>query len=420
MRDVDGRPLGEGKAPPNARRGVPFERRDCPYPGHRRGLPMNVSALKHMRTHWQTVLTYLQELRQRCMEHSSRPDLTWWDVHRICVAAISVPAYLTLRAERPVQDGALPPPAAALYKAMIGVYTVVRAMLKEHAAQPLPAPSVEQLQTYAETKNYLTANHEACAGPPGLIAELLSVLLGRATVNRDHCVEMDNTTIVGDVTALSRAVNDQLLLADAMTCFDHLSEARLLKDLARVAELKQRHPQSGDILGERVQSHALRLARDVDLPNLTRATETYFDHIRTLASNESTRLHAYVSGKSGPQEQTREVQDFIRQCGYGWAKEDKIRTWLSQALLSYADARRAHRQCVQRLENTVAKRLGLPQKPFEHPLEGSVLLPRHHVHAWLENLVGLHINIKCTEIQLLGRYQQLVVAKPSAGDSPVI
>ena len=51
LRDVEGRPLREGRTPAEHLRPDDIEYKACPYSGSRSGKPMNTSALRQMGAH---------------------------------------------------------------------------------------------------------------------------------------------------------------------------------------------------------------------------------------------------------------------------------------------------------------------------------------------------------------------------------
>ena len=89
-RDDEGRPLREGRTPPEHRRpeqpGQPaeaeaeaeaeIEYRPCPYPGSRQvaGRPMNVSALRQTSAHWDEITSALGFLRAA---YAAAPRRLW-------------------------------------------------------------------------------------------------------------------------------------------------------------------------------------------------------------------------------------------------------------------------------------------------------------------------------------------------------
>lgn len=123
VRDDGGRPLGEHRAPPDARAGVAMETTVCRYCGTRLHdpNPMNVSALRPLRCHWDSVMGYIHELTvlyavsQR--GPAPRPSAcTGGNLWRIAKLAECVPQLLLLRCREPLGPAALPASVAALYK----------------------------------------------------------------------------------------------------------------------------------------------------------------------------------------------------------------------------------------------------------------------------------------------------------------
>ena len=120
VHDDEGRPLGEHRAPPGARAGVAMETTACPYRGTRLNHPnpMNVSALRPTRRHWDSVKGYIDELTVPYAASQSGPTpspsaRTGGDLWRIAELAECAPQFLLLRCREPLGPGALPASVAA-------------------------------------------------------------------------------------------------------------------------------------------------------------------------------------------------------------------------------------------------------------------------------------------------------------------
>lgn len=176
MRDTEGRPLGELHAPDDARVGVAFELRACPYDGDRRGHPMNTSALSQARRHHAGALERLAAWRAAV---AATGDLvgapeslaTWWTA----LVVLSEPGWrFRTRAERP--DGA----AATLHKSLMGVASLAWAAFTVDAgAQQHGVRRPEEWVALAEDVGLFVhaETGHACAGPPARVRVVLEACL---------------------------------------------------------------------------------------------------------------------------------------------------------------------------------------------------------------------------------------------------
>jgi hypothetical protein len=184
VRDDAGRPLHE----------VDFreqlsndDTKPCPYPGSRRGYQMNQSALRVIANDWRRIragLTLLTtEISLEPFEREAG-TLMW----ARSLLPMFVPLYALRTAAHTGADITLPTDVSGLFKVMLDVPTTVDLMLVEQwsAAEPcdLAGYSPEAIAAYAERKGILNNGEWTCAGPPGLISELL-VLLRPARADND-------------------------------------------------------------------------------------------------------------------------------------------------------------------------------------------------------------------------------------------
>ena len=174
-RDVEGRPLREGRTPPAFLRGNDIAWSGCPYSGsrHQHVNPMNVSALRQTSAHWDAILDALTLLQQRYAlgRGGYGPDLR--DLWYVSQLGSALPWFFIFR------DG-LPPPAyaAALSKATLGTGILAqRALVKMFAERwpppPLTAITMMELAEYSGT---LVGASEVCAAPEKMIAKFCEVL----------------------------------------------------------------------------------------------------------------------------------------------------------------------------------------------------------------------------------------------------
>ncbi|WP_224362056.1 hypothetical protein [Hyalangium versicolor] len=181
--DVEGRPLGEHRAPEAVKAGVPMELKQCPYSGSRykHAQPMNVSALKQMNRHWTETLSVIDFIRGQYQSRTGRGTLSLLDMWQVCKLASFLPGYLLFRAQAPIAEGQLPVSVAAAYKIIVGIAaTVERLVMQElvmngYGEGPVMTP--EDFFTLVEESGDLVGLEQVCAGPANLIQEALQVVM---------------------------------------------------------------------------------------------------------------------------------------------------------------------------------------------------------------------------------------------------
>ena len=174
-RDADGRPIREGRTPPEHLRPDDIEYKHCHYAGSRHlANPMNVSALRQTSEHWEALTADLAGLRARYVEIRGGfgPDIM--DVWRVSQLCCALPWYAIL-----ARGETAPAPAAALSKIALGTAILSQhllhdALLRRWVPPPLTADTLMQL---AESTGTLVAETEVCAAPAKMIVEFLEVLV---------------------------------------------------------------------------------------------------------------------------------------------------------------------------------------------------------------------------------------------------
>jgi hypothetical protein len=175
-RDEEGRPLREGRTPPEHIRSGEIEYRPCPYPGSRQvaGRPMNVSALRQTSAHWDEVTGALGFLRAAYAELRGGygPDIL--DLWRVSQLGSALPWFHVLAGEP------LPAYAAALSKATLGTGILAQRLLLRMLAEAwMPPPlTARALAELAESTGTLVGETEVCSAPDRMIARFLEVLVG--------------------------------------------------------------------------------------------------------------------------------------------------------------------------------------------------------------------------------------------------
>jgi hypothetical protein len=197
MRDVEGRPLGESKLPPEELAGVAMEVRTCPYADSRQNneRAMNVSALKQMYAHWQEAVAGIALLRSLYCAGAKQEPLRLLDVWRIGGLTSSLMDFAFMRAWDPIGDGELPAPAAVVYKAPLGIAFTTGTMWSDGAARFDAVVDADALYKYADTHGHFIGAHQVCAGPVAMIKDVLHLVV-------------DGRPAPGDPSAVARVIGN--------------------------------------------------------------------------------------------------------------------------------------------------------------------------------------------------------------------
>jgi hypothetical protein len=184
--DAEGRQVGEANVFPRPLRvEVPTRWRTCIYPGSRYldAKPMNVSALKAMRSHWPQVLAALLRIRQGYLERypAARSGLTLGDVERLSTLVLAVPTYQLARSRGPVGNGQLHPVLSALFRVTDGLRMTTHQMLFVPVGEATLAPDTRitaaEIHAYAERNESFHSSQGVCAGPTAMIDQFLRLLV---------------------------------------------------------------------------------------------------------------------------------------------------------------------------------------------------------------------------------------------------
>lgn len=179
LRDVEDRPLREGRTPREFLRADDIEYKTCPYSGTRNGKPMNASALRQMGAHWDEacgVLASLRAAHDRVLG-VTQPGLM--DVWRVSQLGSALPWWHLFR------DGSVPAHVAALSKATLGQgIWAQRALVKAMSeGWSVPALTPDVMLELAEASGTLVGETEVCSGGDKMLLRFFDVLVG------DHTAE---------------------------------------------------------------------------------------------------------------------------------------------------------------------------------------------------------------------------------------
>jgi hypothetical protein len=198
--DADGRQVGEANVFPGPLRvDVPTLWRTCPHTGSRykSEQPMNVSALKSMRQHWNAMLSVLHIIREYYLHRfpRKRPGLTVGDLERLSTLVLAIPAYLMMRKEGRVANGQLHPVLSSMFRVTDGLRLAMHQMLFIPAIEQTLAPDTTmtgaEIFAYAERNHSFFSQFGVCAGPKAMIDEFLGVLVDGNKVANDTLDTLD-------------------------------------------------------------------------------------------------------------------------------------------------------------------------------------------------------------------------------------
>jgi hypothetical protein len=202
-RDNEGRPIREGRTPPELLRDGEIEYRQCPYPGSRylNERPMNVSALRQTSAHWDEVMDAMALLRAAYEDARAGYRGDVMDIWRVSQLGSALPWFYILgRGEGRAMT--CPAYAAALSKATLGVgiwgHRVFVKMLVERNV--IPRFSSQLLLDTSEETGVLVADTEVCAASDKMMLKFFDVFTGERVA----------ATGIGEVAPLL-AERDELL-----------------------------------------------------------------------------------------------------------------------------------------------------------------------------------------------------------------
>ncbi len=180
LRDVEGRLLRENRAPAEVIRPGEIEMKKCPYPGSRQTdppLPMNMSALRSMKHHWDDVINSVCLLRVGYQKIGSVPEMGVFDLWRVSQLGSALPWYYMF-AHRELA----PVYASSLAKATLGMAIWAQTVFVRSITEPwTPPPMTSQtILELAEGNATLLAEHEVCAAPVKMLLRFYDALLDRA------------------------------------------------------------------------------------------------------------------------------------------------------------------------------------------------------------------------------------------------
>jgi hypothetical protein len=183
--DREGRQVGEINSFPNQLRlKIPTEWKTCGYAGsrYRAEMPMNMTALRSMITHWKPVLRATLACRAEFLKrYPQLPDGRWklGEVHFAATAILGLVTWQLMRFRDPVKTGELDPVLSSLFRVIDGVRMICahlmdlyeRPMFHDTPVRP------EEITEAAEREGMYRSARGVCAGPQLMIDELVETLM---------------------------------------------------------------------------------------------------------------------------------------------------------------------------------------------------------------------------------------------------
>jgi hypothetical protein len=177
LRDVEGRLLRENRAPASAIRPGEIEMKKCPYPGSRQTdppLPMNMSALRSMKHHWDDVINSVAMMRAAYQQMTGVEAMSVFDLWRVSQLGSALPWYYIFghRELAPIY-------AASLAKATLGMGIWAQTVFVRMAAEQWTPPPMtsRSILEIAEGNSTLLAEREVCAAPEKMLLRFYDALL---------------------------------------------------------------------------------------------------------------------------------------------------------------------------------------------------------------------------------------------------
>jgi hypothetical protein len=198
--DAEGRQVGEANVfPSRLRLDVPTHWRTCQHAGSRYQdeRPMNVTALKTMRAHWTPMMAALLHIREAYLRRfpKARSGWTVGDLQRLSTLVLTLPAYLMMRAQDRVENGALHPVLSSMFRVTDGVRMTMHDMLFIPITEPTRPPDApitsDEIYAYAERTGSFLSDYGVCAGPRVMIEEFLRVLVDGKPIEGADAAALD-------------------------------------------------------------------------------------------------------------------------------------------------------------------------------------------------------------------------------------
>jgi hypothetical protein len=177
LRDVEGRLLRENRAPEEAIRPGEIEMKKCPYSGSRQTtppLPMNMSALRSMKHHWDDVINSVAFMRVAYQEVRGVQKMELFDLWRVSQLGSALPWYYIFGFGELAATYAASLAKATLGMGIWGQTVFVRTMTEQWTPPPMTSRTILEL---AEGNGTLIAEREVCSAPEKMLLRFYDALL---------------------------------------------------------------------------------------------------------------------------------------------------------------------------------------------------------------------------------------------------
>lgn len=371
IRDDEGRPVHERRAPSAVKRGVPMELRGCPYDDERHGVLMNVSALAQITRHLGAVTEDAGTFR------STISGAERWDPMLMTVMdQLASPAIHLLRLRDP--HGPVPAAKAVAHKVAAGYFGALhRLLLAEGRGDRGPVSAAAFLE-YVRAERILVGPSEACAGPPHMIARLTELLVHGMVHGSPRTLAPDETRQV-----LARGLGNQVHLGVAWELFDDRMEREFFRRWHLPGRLRLRNA----FIGQKLDARASALTRSEGAPadRAARALPTSLgadalEPIRRVLSDGE--LHGEANAAA-----VRAIDELLAQ-GEGAIQlvDASLRPELARSIAHYLGVYRAFVAALWSIERELRERLGFSR---EAPMKlHAVILPIPRCLDWYTAVLG--------------------------------
>lgn len=264
----------------------------CPFSDSRQGLPMNVTNLRLVMPYAEDAYALTTALRNRYIVHRKLPSQRFNLVQAYLFSkfAVSLPAYLTRRRERPVRDGMLQPLETAFYMLGTAPFMLVRQMMVRGDVSALDPNPLDAMRLYELTDQWrvlISTRSRACPGSPKLIADFFDVIMnGAFSGSLDAPDVLRALEVLGDWDSFytyARAASRIELLVKLNQTLTALRLLALRSGPAQSATLDR-------VLQQAMQRSFIRVAAGQDATAVMRATVQVL--LTLLADHEEPTLDA--------------------------------------------------------------------------------------------------------------------------------
>ncbi|MDP1829339.1 MAG: hypothetical protein Q8L48_39100 [Archangium sp.] len=362
--DLDGRPLGERRAPSAAKARSAMVLEPAPYDDERKGLAMNVSALEQVQRHLKAVLEDIGGFHALCP-----PAARSWEAMFLAVIdQLSAPIVHVIR--EGTADARVPPAKAVGYKLAAGYFGALRRLLVEEAQGQGREVSPEAFLSFVHERGLLVGGNEVCAGPPRLIEWTTRVFLDGVA---------GATPCSPGRLAIATLLLHQVQLGLAWELFDSAAEARLLGEYG--GRLRARSAFLAEALRERLDAVGSATPR----PSWAAAVRALPASLSgAQRANLEKAIGSHASGERAPGAQVFEELARLGEgaleldAGVGEALARHFATWLEVSTLVF--------ELQDGLERSLRRALGCDDAA---PIEMSALMmgPSRALR-WLEAALG--------------------------------